>query len=337
MAGFFGLFDYTKEGPGIPKDAPPKGPFATFFDILGRKFWKVVTVNLMFVLLALPGIALAFFLSMYLLPTLFPGFGLETLKTLLTQAGLEAENLDEIASLFILVATFLSAMLLTGLSYVTVGPTLAGVTYIFRNYAREEHAFLWSDFIKHARSNWKQSFLVSVLSTVVVVVLSVNYAFYAGMEAPEFLKGLLLGLIVLLFVLVSVMLMYIYPMMVTFRLTIRQMMKNALLFSIARLFPNLGILLLSLVLLFVLPAALILFAGQIGMILGIFYYLFLAFGVNSLVVNFYVYRQLKKYMIDHAASNEEEADAGEIPDEIGDRTDSDISGIADESAGSGQK
>lgn len=30
MAGFFGLFDYTKEGPGVPKDAPPKARFIIF-------------------------------------------------------------------------------------------------------------------------------------------------------------------------------------------------------------------------------------------------------------------------------------------------------------------
>ena len=30
MAGFFGLFNYEKEGPGISKDAPKKKPFFAF-------------------------------------------------------------------------------------------------------------------------------------------------------------------------------------------------------------------------------------------------------------------------------------------------------------------
>ena len=41
MAGFFGLFNYDKEGPGVPKDAPPKTRFVTFFEVLKRRFSKL--------------------------------------------------------------------------------------------------------------------------------------------------------------------------------------------------------------------------------------------------------------------------------------------------------
>ena len=61
MAGLFGLFDYTKEGKGVYPDEPPKGPVSTFFSVLGRKFWKICTINLMYVILSLPALVLAFF------------------------------------------------------------------------------------------------------------------------------------------------------------------------------------------------------------------------------------------------------------------------------------
>ena len=54
MAGFFGLFDYTKEGPGIRKDAPKKKAFFVFFETFFRNFFKFVTINLVYVLLSLP-------------------------------------------------------------------------------------------------------------------------------------------------------------------------------------------------------------------------------------------------------------------------------------------
>lgn len=38
MAGFFGFFDYTKPGPGIPKDAPPKAPIAVFLGYIQESF-----------------------------------------------------------------------------------------------------------------------------------------------------------------------------------------------------------------------------------------------------------------------------------------------------------
>ena len=51
-----GLFshDYSKEGPGIRKDAPKKKAFFVFFETFFRNFWKFITINLVYVLLSLP-------------------------------------------------------------------------------------------------------------------------------------------------------------------------------------------------------------------------------------------------------------------------------------------
>ncbi len=50
MAGFFGLFNYEKEGPGIDKNAPKKRAPIVFFEIYGRKFWNLFYANLLFLL-----------------------------------------------------------------------------------------------------------------------------------------------------------------------------------------------------------------------------------------------------------------------------------------------
>ena len=50
MAGFFGLFNYEKEGPGIEKNAPKKRAPIVFFEIYGRKFWQLFYANLLFLL-----------------------------------------------------------------------------------------------------------------------------------------------------------------------------------------------------------------------------------------------------------------------------------------------
>lgn len=51
-----GLFtpNFTKPGPGIEKDAPPKKGLALFFEILFREFWELIKLNLLFVLTCLP-------------------------------------------------------------------------------------------------------------------------------------------------------------------------------------------------------------------------------------------------------------------------------------------
>lgn len=53
MRGYF-----LKEGPGIPKDAPKKTGLALFMDILGREWWELVKLNLVFILFSLPLVTL---------------------------------------------------------------------------------------------------------------------------------------------------------------------------------------------------------------------------------------------------------------------------------------
>lgn len=54
MAGFFGFFDYSKEGPGVPKDGPKKKTFVVFFETFFRNFWKFITINFVYSLLSVP-------------------------------------------------------------------------------------------------------------------------------------------------------------------------------------------------------------------------------------------------------------------------------------------
>jgi len=45
---------WTKEGPGVPKDAPKKHGIALFAEILRREWWEMVKLNLLFILASLP-------------------------------------------------------------------------------------------------------------------------------------------------------------------------------------------------------------------------------------------------------------------------------------------
>ncbi len=54
MAGFFGLFNYEKEGPGISKNAPQKKTFLVFFETFFRNFWKFITINVVYSIICFP-------------------------------------------------------------------------------------------------------------------------------------------------------------------------------------------------------------------------------------------------------------------------------------------
>lgn len=54
MAGFFGFFNFEKEGPGISKNGPKKKTFIVFFETFFRNFWKFMPINIVYILLNIP-------------------------------------------------------------------------------------------------------------------------------------------------------------------------------------------------------------------------------------------------------------------------------------------
>ncbi|MDO4607983.1 MAG: DUF624 domain-containing protein [Clostridia bacterium] len=54
MAGFFGFLDFTKEGPGIEKDAPKKKAPFVFIETFFRNFWRFMLINVVYTVLSIP-------------------------------------------------------------------------------------------------------------------------------------------------------------------------------------------------------------------------------------------------------------------------------------------
>ena len=62
--GLFSYKSYYKPGKGVEKDAPQKNAFFHFFELYGRKFWRFIEVNFIFLLVMLP-ILLAVYTEVY--------------------------------------------------------------------------------------------------------------------------------------------------------------------------------------------------------------------------------------------------------------------------------
>lgn len=54
LAGLFGMFDYTKEGPGVKKREREKKGFFRFFELYLRNFWGYVKIGLIYSIMSLP-------------------------------------------------------------------------------------------------------------------------------------------------------------------------------------------------------------------------------------------------------------------------------------------
>lgn len=285
MAGFFGLFDFTKEGPGVPKDAPPKPRIVVFFEVLGRKFWNIVKMNLLFGIFNIPAfIFLLFFAA--------------RVQDLFLSAYNVTLSAEELSVSFFTVTVPLMIYFVC-LPLITVGPAQAGMTYVLRNYSREEHAFLWWDFKEQALKNFKQSLIVSLINAAVTVIVFLDvYLYRQFSNVNPMLITAATTFMVIAYIIFMMMSMYIYPMMVTFDLTIRQLYKNAFLFAILKFFPNLLILIVVFLLVFL--------SFYFSPVIGYLLFIFILMGLTSFITNFYVYSKIDKYMIQPAKKAEQD-------------------------------
>lgn len=302
MAGIFGLFDYAKEGPGVQKDEPDRGPVRGTLNILIRRLWELMKLNLMMILFNLPALVISCFAAAYMVSALFPSLSIESFVRYLQNTGITAaagQALETIAATQLTLLYLIISVILVSTSLFVIGPFQAGFSYILRNYIRDEHVFVWSDFFEHAKANFRQSSLSSLISAVVMVILTVNYSFYNSQidMLPSMARLMLRMLILLITVIWILMQQYIYPMMVTFNLTLPQIYRNSLSLVILRLPYNLLLLVLAALLTLVIPGALIYFGTSLTILIAIIWYLLFALSIFQFLSMAIVWRGVKKYLI----------------------------------------
>ena len=164
-----GLFklNYDKPGPGVSKNAPQKRRFVVFFELLGRNFWKILRVNYLFLLCCVPICVLIYVFGM-----LFSGMS------------------NSVLGLFLV----FSPLIL--LSF-----PLLGMTYICRNFVREEPSFIWYDFFHQIKLNFKVTLLHGVVNYLVLFfgLVAIRYYYMAQATNALLLWPLVFVVIALLF------------------------------------------------------------------------------------------------------------------------------------------
>ncbi|HEY5586279.1 MAG TPA: DUF624 domain-containing protein [Ruminiclostridium sp.] len=278
--GFFSS-NYNKPGPGVDKDAPSKPSFFVFFEVLKRKFWHLLRVNIMFVIFNIPALLIAFFMSSVYMQKITIDGGL--------------------GDFYI---RFFLAAFMTLLPIIAVGPVQAGFTYILRNYSREEHSFIWWDFKETFVKNFKQGMAITGIDIVVIYILGIALNFYTS--SSNLISVAATSFVVLSLVIFSMMHFYIYPMLVTVKLSVKDIYKNALIFSILKLFPNLLMFVLNL---------LIACAAFYNILIGVVLYGLLLPSFVGLMNNFFVNPIIKKYVVNPTELEKTEDEEDDDDDE----------------------
>lgn len=179
--------------------------------------------------------------------------------------------------------------LLSCIPILTIGPATAGVTKLLRNYAREEHAFVWGDYIDTIKKNWKQALAYSLLDFAVSALFYFNIVLFPHL--PTGIVGTLsMAATYVALTIWTFMRYYIYPMMITFRLSFKQLLKNAFIFCWVGFFRNF--------LLTFLLIAMSFFGLLYLQWYAIFVFLTVYPAFCGFLINFTVYPLIKKHMID---------------------------------------
>ncbi len=190
---------------------------------------------------------------------------------------------------------------LLSLPVVTHGLAQAGLTFVTRNYVREKHVFLPSDFWDTVKKNFKQALIIGVEELIIgaVLVFDLVYAWNGLMMGETVSIGALLFFAVSLFIAISFLQIryYLYIQVITFKLSVKQIWKNSILLSIAGFKQNV-ILSVSLALIYAVAILLFLAFGVLsaGLLIVVYVFFFPAF--RSFLIQFNVFPLIKKHIID---------------------------------------
>ena len=168
-----------------------------------------------------------------------------------------------------------------------------------RNWSRDEHAFIWADFKDAVKDNWKQGLLVSAITSVLPIVLYVGYQFYGQQAASNVIFMVPQMLIVVIGIVWILGVTFMYPMMVTYKVSFPQLVRNSLIMAVGRLPQTVGIRLIML-LPSVICLAIFLFTGALLALLALgAYYILIGFALARFVYASYTNGVFDKYINAH--------------------------------------
>lgn len=197
--------------------------------------------------------------------------------------------------------------IMIAITVLTWGWQIVGASYNLRSIVRGDSTFLWSDYFYAIRRNLKQGFLFGLLDIFLIFLLVFDLYFFYPLSTT-FGYGVMYGIVFSLLLLYLTMRFYIYPMMITFDLSIYKLIKNAFIFALLGFKRNL-LALLGIALILVLNVVAILLGLSVGFSVPIILPFFYLLALLGLISMYAAYPNIKKYMIDPYETSGEESDS----------------------------
>ena len=284
-------FYYGKSGKGdFRKEDLPKNRWQLFWEMLRVRFASLCRLNLMTIAAWLPliiliGYCVSTLFNVLMIRGQYDAYVLNGDMGELTEEQislLSTMDLDQwmVDMAFSLISTFC----LWAIPCIAItGPVQAGLAYVTRNWSRDEHAFIWADFKDAVKENWKQGLGVSAITSVLPIIIYVGYQFYGEQALSSMLFMVPQMLILMVGLVWALSLTFLYPMMVSYRVSFGQLIKNSVVMAIGRLPQTVGVRLIMLVP-SIICLVIFLFTGSLIALLALgIYYVLIGFALARFV------------------------------------------------------
>lgn len=241
---FMNNYYYGKSGKGdYSRDDLPKNRWQLFFEMLRIRLAALFRLNLIS--------AVAWVPLIYVLSNLFSNLFQLNMLIFEVEADMAAASVEAL-EVFTHAAEVRNSLIFSALlklipAIAVTGPFSAALAYVTRNWARDQHAFVWSDFKDAFRANWKQALGMSLITGLVPLVVYVGWKFYGGLLEKSLIYLLPQMLTAVAGVVWVLSLVFVYPMLVTYRMGFRTVLRNSLLLTLGRLPHVVGVRLAALV------------------------------------------------------------------------------------------
>ena len=309
----FKLFDSQREGKGVEKGEDLTPNLKRFFKLWGRKFWKLISLNLIMLVQIIPlGLCVFLYVAGPKVSTqysaLYPVLlGAQTAApttegmTLFTSAA----GLLQQSPIFNSWAHWVMGICVV-VHLVTFGWQQVGATYILRNLVRGDSVFLISDFFYAIRRNLKQGFVMGLLDSLAMGALVFDFLYFWGQPSTG-MNNFMYIMIFALILIYGIMRFYTYLMLVTFNMKLGKILKNALIFTVLGIKRNI-LALLGILMLVAISVALIIFLVPMKLAFVILLPFLCLLAFCGFMYTYAAYPVLQKYMIDPVVKKPAEED-----------------------------
>jgi uncharacterized membrane protein YesL len=128
----------------------------------------------------------------------------------------------------------------------TIGPANTAMYYATVKVIRRERGYLFREFFKSFKMNFKRSAIIGVVLTILFIIIGVDiFASYTSLNGKTTFSSILFGIYIAIALLLTSFSIYVFPVLSRFELNVKQLIKVVFFMSMKHLPSTLAMLIIQ--------------------------------------------------------------------------------------------